>query len=390
MLLCILLILNIACFANGQTEDSRTISDVLTESRKKFDVDFVYESNTLPTSKLNFDISKYAIVELLLEDLLKPYQLKFKKVLNRVYVIYKSTSDFKSLTAGMNLTGLQVPANDFSNQNVVSSIAVSGMVTDQLSGAPLESVSINVRGTSTGTSTDKSGVFKLNVDNADAVLIISLIGYKTQEIKVGSNTNFQVGLVSISQALNEVVVIGYGTQKVTKVSGAIATVKGADIEKLRPVRAEDALQGRASGVTVVSSGSPGSKPTVLIRGIPSFTGTDPVVIVDGSIQSLDDLNSINASDIESINVLKDAAATAIYGVKGGNGVILITTKSGRKNQKTEINFGANYGRQEVLNTIGVLNAAEYAAIINEGSTVSGGPVIFPDFIYIWCRYQLAG
>ena len=378
MLLCILLILNIACFANGQTEDSRTISDVLTESRKKFDVDFVYESNTLPTSKLNFDISKYAIVELLLEDLLKPYQLKFKKVLNRVYVIYKSTSDFKSLTAGMNLTGLQVPANDFSNQNVVSSIAVSGMVTDQLSGAPLESVSINVRGTSTGTMTDKSGAFRINVENADAVLIISLIGYKTQEIKVGSNTNFQVGLVSISQALNEVVVIGYGTQKVTKVSGAIATVKGADIEKLRPVRAEDALQGRASGVTVVSSGSPGSKPTVLIRGIPSFTGTDPVVIVDGSIQSLDDLNSINASDIESINVLKDAAATAIYGVKGGNGVILITTKSGRKNQKTEINFGANYGRQEVLNTIGVLNAAEYAAMINEGSAVSGGPVIFPD------------
>ena len=174
------------------------------------------------------------------------------------------------------------------------------------------------------------------------------------------------------------VVVGYGTQKITKVSGAISTIKSADIEKLRPVRTEDALQGRASGVNVIQSGSPGSKPTVLIRGIPSFSGTDPVVIIDGSPQTLTDLNSINPADIESINVLKDAATTAIYGVKGGNGVIVVTTRSGRKNQKTDITFSANYGVQEVLNTIGVLNATEYAAIINEGSTVAGGNIIFPN------------
>ena len=173
-------------------------------------------------------------------------------------------------------------------------------------------------------------------------------------------------------------VVGYGTQKITKVSGAISTVKAADIEKLKPVRAEEALQGRASGVTVISPGSPGAKPTVLIRGIPSFSGTDPVVIIDGVPQTLTDFNSINAADIESINVLKDAATTAIYGVKGGNGVIVVTTKSGRKNQKTEITASSNYGVQEVMNKIGVLNATEYAAIINEGSTVSGGNVIFPD------------
>jgi TonB-linked SusC/RagA family outer membrane protein len=375
LLLCLLLMVNAICFAKGQTEATKAFADILAESRQKFDVDFVYESNTFPSVKISFDVSKYTSVETLLEDLLKPYNIRYKKVLARAYVIYKTTADYKKLTEMMSL---QPPVTDVALQSAAAAIAVSGIVTDQLSGLPLESVSVLVKGSTNGTTTDKTGSFKLNVPDAGAVLIISLVGYQSQEIKVGSNTNFSVKLVSNSSALNEVVVIGYGTQKVTKVSGAIATVKGADIEKLRPVRAEDALQGRASGVTVVSNGSPGAKPTVLIRGIPSYTGTDPVVIVDGSIQSLDDLNSIPAADIESINVLKDAAATAIYGVKGGNGVILITTKSGRRNQKTEFSFGSNYGQQEVLNTIGVLNAAEYAAIINEGSTVSGGPVIFPD------------
>lgn len=379
LLLCILLIVNLTCFAKGQMEDAKSFSDVLTESRKKFDVDFVYESNTLPNVKVSIDVSRYSSVEPLLDDLLKPYELKFKKVLTKVYVIYKNNAELKSLAAGLDISELQASVNQSSNLTATAlEIPVSGKVTDQLSGAPLESVSINVKGTTKWTITDKDGVFKINVDNADAILLVSLVGYQTKEIKVGSTVNFQIGLVASSQALNEVVVVGYGTQRVTKVSGAIATVKGSDIEKLRPVRAEDALQGRASGVTVVSPGSPGAKPTVLIRGIPSYTGTDPVVIVDGSIQSLDDLNSIQAADIESINVLKDAAATAIYGVKGGNGVILVTTKSGRKNQKSEYSFSSNYGKQEVFRTIGVLNAAEYAGIVNEGSTVSGGPVIFPD------------
>lgn len=376
LLLCFLLMVNVVCFAKGQKEVARTFADILTESRQKFDVDFVYESNTLPSSKISFDVSKFTSVDNLLEALLKPYNIRFKKVLTRAYVIYKTTADYKKLTETMSTQGL--PEEALKDVNSILAIPVSGTVTDQLSGLPLESVSVVVRGSSTGTTTDKKGAFTLNVPDGNAVLVISLVGYQQQEIKVGATANFSIKLVSNSSALNEVVVIGYGTQKVTKVSGAISTVKGADIEKLRPVRAEDALQGRASGVTVVSPGSPGAKPTVLIRGIPSYTGTDPAVIVDGSIQTLDDLNSISASDIESISVLKDAATTAVYGIKGGNGVIVITTKSGRKNQKTEFTASANYGKQQVLNTIGVLNAAEYAGMINEGSTVSGGPVIFPD------------
>ncbi|MES2848981.1 MAG: carboxypeptidase-like regulatory domain-containing protein, partial [Bacteroidota bacterium] len=375
LLLCLLLMVNV-CFAKGQEEVAKSFADILTESRTKFDMDFVYESNTLPSKKIPFDVSKYSSVESLLEDLLKPYNIRFKKVLARAYVIYKTNADYKKLTAAMS-TQLVTAENVVSDKTSLASIAVTGTVTDQ-SGQPLESVSVVVKGTSTGTTTNKAGVFNLNVPDANAVLSFSLVGYLSQEIKVGSANNFSIKLESKSAALDEVVVIGYGTQKVTKVSGAISTVKGADIEKLRPVRAEDALQGRASGVTVVSPGSPGAKPTVLIRGIPSYTGTDPIVVVDGSIQTLDDLNSISAADIESITVLKDAATTAVFGVKGGNGVIVITTKSGRKNQKTEFSASANYGQQEVLNQVGVLNAAEYAGIINEGSAVSGGPVIFPD------------
>ena len=254
---------------------------------------------------------------------------------------------------------------------------ISGNVKNKTTSEPLVGATIAINGTSSTTVTDENGNFKIP-GSKGSTIIITYTGMETIRQKVSGVSFMEVWMEESTRNLNEVVVIGYGVQKITKVSGAISTVKGADIEKLHPVRAEDALQGRASGVTVISPGTPGAKPTVLIRGIPSYTGTDPVVIVDGAIESLDDLNSINANDIESINVLKDAASTAIYGVKGGNGVIVVTTKGGKKNQKTEFTYSGNYGRQEVMNTIGVLNATEYGAIINEGSLTSGGNLIFTD------------
>ena len=264
-------------------------------------------------------------------------------------------------------------------QTLGQNLPVSGKVTNKTSGESLAGATVTVKGSSTNTMTGPDGNFSINVPKKGTVLIISYTGLKTVEFTVADNNAGVIVMEeSATATLADVIVIGYGTQKVTKVSGAISTIKAADIEKLRPVRTEDALQGRASGVNVIQNGSPGSKPTVLIRGIPSFSGTDPVVIIDGVPQSLTDFNSINPADIESINVLKDAATTAIYGVKGGNGVIVVTTKSGRKNQKTDISVSSNYGVQEVLNTIGVLNATEYGAIINEGSTLAGGNVIFPN------------
>jgi TonB-dependent starch-binding outer membrane protein SusC len=253
-------------------------------------------------------------------------------------------------------------------------ISVTGKVSGP-NNEPLSGATVTVKGSSVSTTTNDAGIYKITLPGSRSVLVVSYAGMTSKELTVTSPGTYNLSLIS-GNALEEVVVVGYGTQRVTKVSGAISTVKAADIEKLVPVRVEEALQGKASGVNVIQGGSPGSKPTVLIRGIPSFSGTDPVVIIDGVPQTLTDFNSINPSDVESINVLKDAATTSIYGVKGGNGVIVVTTKSGRRNGRTEINVNANYGRQQVMNTIGVLNGSEYAAIVNEGSTVSGGPVIF--------------
>jgi TonB-linked SusC/RagA family outer membrane protein len=271
------------------------------------------------------------------------------------------------------LTGLLQTA---SGQN----LPVSGTVSNKSTGEPLAGATISVKGTRTSTQTDATGHFTIAVPKSGSVLVFTYTGMKLVEFTVTDAKqaiNIQLE-ESATSTLSDVVVVGYGTQKITKVSGAISTIKAADIEKLKPVRVEEALQGRASGVVVVNSGTPGSKPTVLVRGIPSFSGTDPLVIIDGVPQTLTDFNSINAADIESVNLLKDAATTAIYGVKGGNGVIVVTTKNGRKNQKTDITFSTNYGVQEVMNTLGVLNASEYAAMINEGSTTAGGSVIFPN------------
>lgn len=257
---------------------------------------------------------------------------------------------------------------------------VSGTVFNNTTGEPLNGATVMLKGTNTYSLTDAKGQFSLNVPGSGAVLLISYAGLKPREVTL---TDLSAPLAVMLEegsavTLSDVVVVGYGSQRITKVSGAISTVKAQDIEKLKPVRTEEALQGRASGVVVVNSGSPGAKPTVLVRGIPSFSGTDPLVIIDGVPQTLTDLNSIPPSDVESINLLKDAATTAIYGVKGGNGVIVVTTKTGKKSQKTDITINTNYGIQEVINTVGVLNATEYAAMVNEGSTLAGGPVIFPN------------
>jgi len=254
---------------------------------------------------------------------------------------------------------------------------LTGTVISTENGNLLPGASVIEKGTTNGTSTDFDGKFSLNVSSDATTLVISFIGFVTQEVPI-TNNNLTISLVTDANALEEVVVTGYGTQKITKVSGAISTVKSVEIENLKPVRVEEALQGQASGVSVIQGGSPGSKPSVLIRGIPSFSGTDPVVIINGVPQTLDDLNALNAADIKTIDVLKDAATTSIYGVKGGNGVIVVTTLAGRNNQKTEFNFNSYAGFQTVLKQIGVLNATEYGAIINEGSVMSGGPLVFPD------------
>lgn len=265
----------------------------------------------------------------------------------------------------------------FLNQLMAQTLTVSGKVLNKTSGELLVGATVSIDGTTKSVLTDANGIYKI-LATKGATIVVSYVGLTTQQQKVNASGQLNFSLFeSASNNLNDVVVVGYGTQKLTSVSGAISTIKSADIQKVNAFRVEDVIQGRASGVTVIQNGSPGSKPTVFVRGIPSYGGSDPLVVVDGVLQSLNDFNSINTSDIESVNILKDAATTSIYGVKGGNGVIVVTTKSGRKNQKPQISLSSSYGYQDVAKTIGVLNASEYAAIVNEGSTTSGGGVIFP-------------
>jgi TonB-linked SusC/RagA family outer membrane protein len=257
------------------------------------------------------------------------------------------------------------------------SIKISGKVTDN-TGTALPGVTVAVKGAQAATSTDLNGAYSITAP-ANATIEFSFVGFKKQDVNVNNRISINVTLLESTSTLNDVVVVGYGTQKSEKVSSAVSTLKSADIEKDNPVLIEDAIQGRVSGVEIIQSGSPGVTPTVFVRGIPSFSGSSaPLVVIDGVEQTLTDFNSLNPIDVESVSVLKDAAATAIYGVNGGNGVILVTTKRGKKNQETQFRFSGNYGVQEVAHEVSVLNATQYAAIVNEGSTLSGGPIIFPD------------
>ena len=252
--------------------------------------------------------------------------------------------------------------------------SISGTVTDD-NGVALPGATVLVQGTTNGVSTDFDGAFTISASSND-ILVFSFIGYASQSILVGSSSTINVSL-SPDNLLDEVVVTGYGSQKTSNISGSVSIVSGEEVEKIKPLRIEDALQG-TTGLNVISSPNPGGKPSVLIRGITSFSGTDPLVVIDGINSSLYDMDAISPSDIESVSVLKDASTTAMYGVRGGSGVIVITTKSGKKNQDTVFSLDTSFGMQEVDKYIDVLNASQYAAILNEGSVTSGGNLIFTD------------
>lgn len=246
---------------------------------------------------------------------------------------------------------------------------VKGTVYDAKTNQPLPGASVFVQNSTTGVTTDFDGNFTItNVMKGD-VLIISFIGFETQKVVVDDDAFITVQLQESAQSLDEVVVVGYGTQAKKEVTGAVSVVDSETIEKLNPVRVESALQGQVPGVSVTSqSGSPGSASSIRIRGITTNGDNNPLILVDGNV--IEDLSVINPSDIESINVLKDATA-GIYGVRAANGVILITTKSGYKNSDLKFSLNTYAGIQQTTRTIPVLNATEYAILTNEAFAAGG-------------------
>jgi TonB-dependent starch-binding outer membrane protein SusC len=255
------------------------------------------------------------------------------------------------------------------------SFSVSGTVSDETLNEPLPGVNVFVKGTTNGTSTDFDGNFVLGNINGGNVLVFSYIGFVTKEVRVANDGFLTIALAEDVNALEEVVVIGYGTQTKKEITGSVAVVGAETIEELNPTQVEQALQGQVAGVNVTAaSGSPGSGSNIRIRGISTNGDNRPLILVDGNV--IEDLSVLNPGDIESINVLKDATA-GIYGVRAANGVILVTTKTGRKSQPLQFSYDAFGGYQETSRRIPVLNATEYALMANEAFAAGGQPNPFP-------------
>ena len=255
------------------------------------------------------------------------------------------------------------------------SINVKGVIQDS-DLMPIPGANVIVKNTKTGAISDFDGNFVINNVSAGATLLCSYIGFVTQEIVVTNEDSLLITLLPDVAQLDEVVVIGYGTQRKKEITGAVSVVSNETIEELKPVRVEQALQGQVAGVNITSSsGSPGAASNIQIRGISTNGDSRPLILVDGNV--IEDLSVINPNDIESINVLKDATA-GIYGVRAANGVVLIKTKTGRKEMPTTIEYSAYGGFQQTTRKIPVLNASEYALLANEAFAAGGQSLPFPN------------
>ncbi|MGB5262977.1 MAG: carboxypeptidase-like regulatory domain-containing protein, partial [Lutimonas sp.] len=246
--------------------------------------------------------------------------------------------------------------------------SISGTVSDAQ--GPLPGVNVIVKGTDNGVTTDFDGRYTISDVSPNSILEFSYVGFQTRDITVAGQTVINVVLEEDVNQLDEVVVIGYGVQKKALTTGANLNVKGEDIAALNTGTAMEALQGVAAGVSVTrNSGSPGAGTRVTIRGLGTIGNSNPLYIVDGI--AVGDIDYLNSSDIASIDVLKDAASAAIYGSRAANGVILVTTVKGRRDQAAKISYDTFYGFQNIYKNLDPLNAQEYMYIMDEGRLNDG-------------------
>jgi TonB-linked SusC/RagA family outer membrane protein len=242
---------------------------------------------------------------------------------------------------------------------------ITGKVVDSETEKPITGVTVMEKGTQTGTITDADGDYSVTVSSEEAVLVFSFVGYETQEVPVEGKTTINISLTQKAIGLDEVVVIGYGTVRKSDLTGSVTQVRGEDLAAVPSSNPLDALQGKVSGVQISStSGEPGSDPTVRVRGVGSLnSGVDPIYVVDGVI--VEDISFLNTSDIYSIEVLKDASATAIYGSRGANGVFIITTKMGGVNTDPVVSFQTEQSVQTLQKKIDLLDGQEFARALND-------------------------
>ena len=317
------------------------------ESQTEFNV--LYNNNELNTVKEVSVNVKNTLVFDVLKNLFKNTNIEYKTVGKQIVLLHKNVPNIIKKT---------VPVK----------IAITGVVKDQF-GNPVPGVSVLVKGTTNGTTTDFDGIYAISVADKSAVLVYSYLGYKTKEVIANNKVTINVTLEEEVGQLDEIVLVGYGTVKKSDVTGSVSSVSAEDLTKTQSVSIAQAIQGRAPGVSVTkSSGQPGSTPTVRIRGVGTVNNADPLYIVDGV--PINDITNVNMDDAESVQVLKDASATAIYGSRGANGVVLITTKKGTKS-KAIISYKTYTGVENRIDNLEVMNAQQWATLYNEGKLNDG-------------------
>ncbi|CAG5000013.1 TonB-dependent receptor P3 [Dyadobacter sp. CECT 9275] len=372
-----------------------TLSEALDKLSKHYNVSFEFSDRLVKDKTVNTKLlSGNEGLDKKLKRILDPLTLQYERFGKKSYVIFVQAGEqkpsVKPQTSNLKQEILTEPAVMSEDNNrgqatsfqagkakivtASSDITISGTVSDEKND-PLPGVSVIVKGTQHGTITDPNGKFSLDVPDPASKIIFSFVGYLSQEITVGNQGNINIVLKLDTKALEEVVVVGYGTVRKSDLTGSVTKVGEANI-KATPISSLDrAMQGRAAGVQVVTnSARPGGGSTIRIRGSGSVNaGNDPLYVIDGFPTG--NLNSINTDDIESIEVLKDASATAIYGSRGSNGVVLVTTKRGKAG-KAVISYDGYYGNQSVRRTIPLLNARQFAELVNEAQTNNGGKPYF--------------
>lgn len=313
--------------------EDATLTTVFSELEAKTSFVFAY-SDKLDSNR-SFDLHyQNTSLRKVLEDLAKEASIEFKRINNTISVTSKEDRKLQPVK--------------------VELIPVSGKVTDD-SGEPLPGVNVVEKGTTNGTSTDSQGNFTLQVTDENSILVFSFIGYGSQEVKVGNQTSFDVKLILDVTTMQEIVVIGYGEQEKKDLTGAVSVIDNKDLSKVQATTVAEAMQGLAAGVNVRNSGRAGSESTIEIRGLGNFSNNQPLYVIDGvpTIATRD----FNASDVESIQILKDASAAAIYGSRAANGVIIITTKKGKAGP-LKVEVSGRYGVQS-LPKYDFMNAADF-------------------------------
>ncbi|MCE6990156.1 SusC/RagA family TonB-linked outer membrane protein [Dyadobacter sp. CY323] len=376
----------------------KTLKDVLQEFKTHYHVDILYFDHLVEGYRVSADAVKLdPNVEQSLTDLLKPLGLKYKKTNNGGYVITKAKNSEKKEQKSLVPEEVHLIRNDFGQGNYAGSMSalkgdqllqkmnfadktITGRITDAEKREGLPGVNVLVKGTTNGTVTDANGGYSISIPDGPVSLVFSFIGFVSQEIAITSQSVVDIALVADIQSLSEVVVTGYSSERKKDITGSVAVVDMKALKSIPGGSAVRALQGQASGVNVISSGVPGGASTINIRGISSFGNTQPLVMVDGVEANL---NEISSTDIESIQVLKDAGAAAIYGVRGSNGVIIVTTKKG-KTGAPKISYDTYFGQQVPLkgNVFDMLNPTDFARLSKIAFPSS---VLFkdglPDYLY---------